>query len=170
MKRIKRTTSLLITTLALGALTGCSAPAPIEGCAAVGEIQPYCQMQAPEDIAALDDGRYLLLAHFGGMDEGAGSISLFDTQTAQRTPLFPAATTTPPTQELWGDASCTTPPGEAFSPHGYAPAPTRRRSMALPGGESRQSRERSNCLNWITPVVTAHCAGAVVFSRHPKRL
>ena len=118
MKRIQRTTALLFTTLALGALSGCGAPAPIEGCEAVGDIQPHCQMQAPEDIAALNDGRYLLLAHFGGMDEGAGSISLFDTQTAQRKPLFPSATAAGPAQELWGDASCTTPPGEAFSPHG----------------------------------------------------
>ena len=48
MKRIKRTTSLLITTLALGALAGCGAPAPIEGCAAVGDLVPHCRSEAFE--------------------------------------------------------------------------------------------------------------------------
>ena len=39
----------------------------VEGCEPFGSMQPVCGMQSPEDIAALPDGRHLLLAHFGGM-------------------------------------------------------------------------------------------------------
>ena len=60
----------------------------INGCTAVDDIRPVCGMQSPEDIAALEDGRHLLLAHFGGMHDGTGSLSLFDTRTEMITPLF----------------------------------------------------------------------------------
>jgi sugar lactone lactonase YvrE len=103
-------------------LAGCAADLPpITGCDPVGDIRPVCGIQTPEDIAALADGRHLLLAHFGGMEDGTGSVSLFDTQTEEITPLFPpapGAAAKPDAAGLWGEAACTTAPGAEFSPHG----------------------------------------------------
>ena len=91
----------------------------VEGCEPSGSMQPVCGMQSPEDIAALPDGRHLLLAHFGGMFDATGSLSLFDTQTEDVKPLFPqsgitlAGATAP-----WGDPKCKPPELDKFSPHG----------------------------------------------------
>lgn len=91
---------------------------PITGCNAVGDIRPVCGMQAPEDIAALPDGRHLLLAHFPGMAGGKGSISLFDTSTETLRTLYPGpATANSAAADLWGQPDCTRPP-EVFGPHG----------------------------------------------------
>lgn len=91
----------------------------ISDCKPVGDIHPVCGMQSPEDIAALPDGRHLLLANFGGMHDGSGSLSLFDTRTEQLTPLFPTAKGVVASDDAnWGDADCGPPPQELFSPHG----------------------------------------------------
>lgn len=91
----------------------------IAGCESVGDIRPVCGMQAPEDIAALADDRHLLLAHFGGMAGGRGSLSLFDTQTDKLTPLFPPADGDFDTSDAsWGAKSCSAPNPASFSPHG----------------------------------------------------
>ena len=91
----------------------------IEGCDPLGDIQPVCGMQTPEDIAALNDDRHLLLAHFGGMHDATGSLSLFDTQTASLTPLFPPVSGTVDTSSVnWGDTDCGPPRVDKFSPHG----------------------------------------------------
>ena len=109
---------LPITLLAL--LTACADDdIHIDGCEPLGDIRPVCGMQTPEDIAALDDGRHLLLAHFGGMHDGTGSLSLFDTQTEQVRPLFPLSGTTIDTSSAsWGDSDCGPPELDRFSPHG----------------------------------------------------
>jgi hypothetical protein len=101
-------------------LAGCGdALPPITNCDPVGDIRPVCGMQAPEDIAALPDGRHLLLAHFGGMEAGTGSLSLFDTESEQHRQLFPAASSAvADSAELWGDKDCAAPPAKGFSPHG----------------------------------------------------
>ena len=91
----------------------------ISGCEPVGDIRPVCGMQSPEDIAAVDDDRHLLLAHFGGMHDGTGSLSLFDTQTDQVTPLFPPVDGVVDISAAnWGDADCGPPSLDTFSPHG----------------------------------------------------
>ena len=91
----------------------------ISGCIAAGDIRPVCGMQSPEDIAALEDDRHLLLAHFGGMHDGTGSLSLFDTRTEMLTPLFPAAAdAVEPASADWGEPGCPAPDLELFSPHG----------------------------------------------------
>ncbi len=91
----------------------------ISGCDAIGDIHPVCNMQSPEDIAALNDGRHLLLAHFGGMHNGTGSLSLFDTKTEQITPLFPPSNGLVASDGAnWGEANCKPPPLDTFSPHG----------------------------------------------------
>lgn len=101
------------------ALAGCGeALPPITNCNSVGDIRPVCGMQTPEDIAALPDNRHLLLAHFGGMQDGIGSLSLFDTETEQHRQLFPPASAVAEAADLWGDDNCTKPPGKGFSPHG----------------------------------------------------
>ena len=80
--------SVLLTAVLLGACS--SADIHIADCQPLDGLQPVCGMQTPEDIAALDDGRHLLLAHFGGMIDGSGSLSLFDTQTERIKSLFPS--------------------------------------------------------------------------------
>jgi hypothetical protein len=104
--------------------SGCDAGVPpIVGCEAVGDIRPVCDMKTPEDIAALPDGRHLLLAHFSGMDvvpvTGSGSLSLFDTQTEQVQRLFPFSGSELNTGgPQWGQADCPAPDHELFRPHG----------------------------------------------------
>ena len=106
--------------LAAALLGACSsADIHIDDCRPLDGLKPVCGMQTPEDIAALDDGRHLLLAHFGGMIGGQGSLSLFDTQTERIKPLFPSPSVAVDTAAAtWGDADCKLPNPEKFSPHG----------------------------------------------------
>ena len=91
----------------------------ISGCEPLGDIHPVCGMQTPEDIAALPDGRHLLLAHFGGMHDGTGSLGLFDTRTEETTHLFPPGNGKIDTADReWGEPGCEPPPLDKFSPHG----------------------------------------------------
>jgi hypothetical protein len=101
-------------------LAACSAEmAPIVNCEPVDDIQPVCNMQTPEDIAALADGRHLLLAHYGGLHEGTGSLSLFDTETQTLEPLFPLESDkTKDGASIWGNVNCPAPQIELFRPHG----------------------------------------------------
>ena len=65
---------LLISSVILICITACGSDQPeITGCEPIGDVRPVCDMQTPEDIAALEDGRHLLLAHFGGMTQATGS-------------------------------------------------------------------------------------------------
>lgn len=102
-------------------LSACSSsPPPITDCEPRGDIHPVCGMQTPEDIAAVPDGRHLLLAHFGHMGESSGSISLFDTATESLRPLYPPAGAQSTSQDTadWGEPECTGAPNATFSPHG----------------------------------------------------
>lgn len=102
-------------------LSACSSsPPPITDCEPRGNIVPVCGMQTPEDIAAVPDGRHLLLAHFGHMGESSGSLSLFDTRTDSLRTLYPlpGAQETPQDTADWGDPECTSAPDATFSPHG----------------------------------------------------
>jgi hypothetical protein len=78
----------------------------------------YCDITTPEDIAALPDGRHLLLAHFGHMGKDTGSISLFDTETEAFTPLFDSNTSIAAPDQRWGDPDCPAPDPAMLSPHG----------------------------------------------------
>ncbi len=150
--------------LASAVLTGCGqALPPITDCKAVGDITPYCEMTTPEDIAALPDGRHLLLAHFGAMGEASGSISLFDTNTAEHETLFPLDN--PPgtvSTAVWGEASCTSPPDASFSPHGthlHQLADGRWRYLVVNHG----TREAIELFEWQTagPNAGLHWRGCV---------
>jgi len=112
-----RVTLLLLAALVLSACA--DDYVQITGCEAVGDIRPVCGMKSPEDIAALEDGRHLLLAHFGGMSHATGSLSLFDTTTERLTPLFPLpGQTLQASGDDWGESNCAPPSTAAFSPHG----------------------------------------------------
>lgn len=110
-----RTAALLLIALAL--LGGCGEKyPPVNGCVPAGGLEPTCSFSNPEDIELLPDGRTLLISQMGSLHgDRPGSFALFDTksQTITRLPQFGASAGPP-----WGDASCTTPPGPAFSPHG----------------------------------------------------
>ena len=110
---------LIIFGIAVG-IVACSIGQPkITGCEPVGDIRPVCDMQTPEDIAALEDGRHLLLAHFGGMTEATGSLGLFDTQSEKLIKLFPLAPSISSSQQkAWGESDCQPPAPDIFSPHG----------------------------------------------------
>ena len=117
--------SVLLTAVLLGACS--NADIHIADCQPLDGLQPVCGMQTPEDIAALDDGRHLLLAHFGGMIDGSGSLSLFDTQTERMKSLFPSSSSSSSSSSsavvdvasaIWGDTDCAAPNPETFRPHG----------------------------------------------------
>lgn len=107
----------IVSVLAVALLCGCGSPRErITGCAALGELTPICGFSCPEDIELLGDSRTLLISEMGSAQSGSpGSLALFDTrsETITRLPQF-----TESSNEYWGQASCTTPPGTAFSPHG----------------------------------------------------
>jgi len=92
----------------------------ISGCDPVGDMQPVCEMQAPEDIAALPDGKHLLLSNFGGMAEGSrGKITVFNTQTMEKTLAFHVPMSDVRSRgNAWGDRACKRPERTEFSPHG----------------------------------------------------
>jgi sugar lactone lactonase YvrE len=91
----------------------------ISGCEPVGDIHPICGVKTPEDIAALPDGRHLLFSNFGGMHDGTGYLSLFDTVTETSTRLFPPASGSIDTAGAdWGEPDCGPPPLATFSNHG----------------------------------------------------
>jgi hypothetical protein len=103
-----------------------------------------CGMQTPEDIAALDDGRHLLLAHFGGMIDGSGSLSLFDTQTERMKSLFPSSSSSSSALlcrcrcrlcDLGRRRLCCAKPREIQPPR-YPLAPISKRCPAVFGGKS----------------------------------
>jgi hypothetical protein len=109
----------LLSLFTLMCLVACSNDQPeIIGCEPVGDIRPVCGMQTPEDIAALPDGRHLLLAHFGGMTHATGSLGLFDTRSEKLTQLFPLASAMSSQQKAWGESDCPAPALDTFSPHG----------------------------------------------------
>ena len=141
----------------------------ISGCEPVGDIRPVCGMQSPEDIAALDDGRHLLLAHFGGMHDGTGSLSLFDTQTDQVTPLFPPVDGSVDTAAAsWGDADCGPPLLDKFSPHGthlHQLSDGRWRYLVVNHG----GRETIEMFEYWVRAPATPWPGAVVCSRHQRR-
>lgn len=100
-------------------LGACADPhVSIQGCEADGDVRVYCDIQTPEDIAALADGRHLLLAHFGHMGDATGSISLFDTRSETLVSLFDSKNRIEEPAERWGDPQCVAPDPAMLSPHG----------------------------------------------------
>ena len=40
---------------------------PLEGCESNAELSVYCDFMNPEDLALTPDGKFLIVAEFGGM-------------------------------------------------------------------------------------------------------
>lgn len=99
-------------------LSACDSHVADMPCDPVGALEPICGLQAPEDIEATPDGRFLLLSQFGGLDGGPGSIALFDPATEKAELLFPLRQAVSDSASDWGDANCPGNPGTALSPHG----------------------------------------------------
>ncbi len=98
---------------------GCSVEElSITNCEPSGLIRPVCEMQTPEDIAALPDGKHLLLVNFGGMFSGTGYLSLFNTEDESSKILFPSDQPLKPSNDSWGEDSCPPPKKSKFRPHG----------------------------------------------------
>ena len=116
MKDYRALVTIVIAFMCVSCGGGSSA---ITDCDARGDVRPICGMKTPEDMAVLPDGRQILLAHYGGMYNGTGSLAVFDSITESITPLFPMPN---PKAEVaaieWGDGSCERQPGMEFSPHG----------------------------------------------------
>lgn len=115
MRIVFRTLLLAFAALILSACDSHVAEMP---CEPVGALEPICGLQAPEDIEATPDGRFLLLSQFGGLDGGPGSIALFDPSTEKAELLFPLQQAGTDSASDWGDPNCPGRPGSAFSPHG----------------------------------------------------
>jgi len=117
-RKIRTHIIFLLTVFALFS-QGCSVEElSITNCEPSGLIRPVCEMLTPEDIAALPDGKHLLLVNFGGMFSGTGYLSLFNTVDESSKILFPSDQSLKPPNESWGDNSCPPPEISNFRPHG----------------------------------------------------
>lgn len=90
---------------------------PITACEPVGGATPLCGWQNPEDMAALPDGRHVIVSEYGGMNgEQAGTLALLDVETGRRTVLYDGGSTAE--AGSWGAAGCAETAAGVFSPHG----------------------------------------------------
>ncbi|MBX2800723.1 MAG: hypothetical protein KTR31_23785 [Myxococcales bacterium] len=106
-------TSTLLLTLA-----ACAGPfEPIVHCDPIGDAEPLCGWQNPEDLARLPGGSHVLVSEYGDMTgKLPGSLAFLDLQTHERIVAFEGADIDGPGP--WGDPSCPGAPGAEFSPHG----------------------------------------------------
>ena len=93
----------------------CGQIQPITTCESFGGVETLCGWQNPEDMAALPDGRHVIVSEYGDMlGEKPGQIALLDLETEGRSVLYAGEAG----EALWGDPDCVGAPGAAFSPHG----------------------------------------------------
>ncbi len=108
--------------IALGVVTlACSAELPpIVDCEPMGDRQPFCLFQNPEDIVALPDREALIISQMGTMEgDRPGSIVLFEPESERVSLLFDGSASEEPSgPSSWGSERCPGPPGREFSPHG----------------------------------------------------
>lgn len=110
-------TKLSIFFMLMLSLMSCNSIEPIKSCDPIGNAHPLCGWQNPEDMAALPDGRHVIVSEYGGMNgEKSGTLSLLSLQTKARKVLFRGDSSTK--VGIWGDPSCISTPGAEFSPHG----------------------------------------------------
>jgi hypothetical protein len=102
----------------LVALTACSSSiTPVVGCTAKDGIEPICEFQNPEDIAALPSGQWLLVSQMAGPGgKPAGSIAAYEPASGRVEVLFPVGEFEDPGN--WGDPLCPQPSVADFAPHG----------------------------------------------------
>lgn len=106
--------------LILGGLTACATrEIPCEG---KDNIEVVCTFDNPEDFAVIPDSDFLVVSEYGFKHANQPSpLSMLNVKTREKHILFPsqAHPQTADTQETgWGDADCTMPTADTFSPHG----------------------------------------------------
>lgn len=130
-------------------------------CDAVGDRVPICGLQAPEDIERTPAGDKLILSQFGGLTGSSpGSLVLFDPDTQQARPLYPADNQAAEASPGWGSDDCLSEPGAAFSPHGIhlsQRADERWQLLAVNHG----GREAVEFFEWFPAQETLHWRGCV---------
>lgn len=104
---------------------------PHSDCAKVGDIEPICKFNNPEDIELLPDNKTLLVSQLGALRAATrGSLVFFDTASQAVTPAFPPPADAPSNlsnlsnmadgPERWGATDCPGIPGPEFSPVGIS--------------------------------------------------
>ena len=89
----------------------------IEGCQSDDALTVYCDFQNPEDLAALPDGRHILVSEFGAITPLSpvnvrGNLSLLDTTDGTKKNIEIEMS-----NNVWGDPECER-ENMIFSPHG----------------------------------------------------
>ena len=89
----------------------------IEGCQSDDALTVYCDFQNPEDLAALPDGRHILVSEFGAITPLSpvnvrGNLSLLDTTDGTKKNIEMEMS-----DNVWGDPECER-ENMIFSPHG----------------------------------------------------
>ena len=109
---------IAVAVAALSGVAGCSSSVtPIVGCTPKDSIEPVCEFQNPEDIAALPSGKWLLVSQMAASGgKPAGSIAAYEPATGRVEVLFPVGEFDDVRD--WGDSQCWKPPVEGFAPHG----------------------------------------------------
>ncbi len=90
---------------------------PLQNCDNSEELNVYCDFMNPEDLALTPDGKFLIIAEFGGMaplvEIKPGKLSFFNIKEKVRTEaeiLFK--------ENEWGSSNCSRASGTEFGPHG----------------------------------------------------
>ncbi len=98
-------------------LQGCiDESALINDCEPVGDMQPICSFQSPEDMELLPDGKTLIVSEMEqNHGEVYGYLSLFNTDTGITQRLNHSTVSD---GERWGSETCSEPPGAYLAPHG----------------------------------------------------
>ncbi len=112
--------------MALGAGCGAAPIEPIAGCDANDAITPICAFQSPEDLELLPGQDALLVGEYGGL-QGVlpGTLKVLWLEDHRVEVLYPrvGGDAAGVAGQLWGDASCPGPPGDAFAAHGIHLSP-----------------------------------------------
>ena len=90
---------------------------PLEGCESNAELSVYCDFMNPEDLALTPDGKFLLVAEFGGMaplvERTSGKLSFFNLK--EKTKIHANISFG---NNEWGSKDCSRSSDVPFGPHG----------------------------------------------------
>ena len=89
-------------------------------CDAVGNVEPICGFQRPEDLAVMLGEKLLLVSEYGSLDGSkSGYLSSYRINDGAIERLYPTNSMTRiDSGNTWGAKNCPGPPGKEFSPHG----------------------------------------------------
>ena len=90
---------------------------PLEGCESNAELSVYCDFMNPEDLALTPDGKFLIVAEFGGMaplvEMTSGKLSFFNLK--EKTKINANISFG---NNEWGSKDCSRSSDVPFGPHG----------------------------------------------------